>query len=406
MESPQNDWAGPDFDDSGWKQGPGGFGTQGTPGSIIGTPWNTSDIWIRREFQLDNLTADGELSLSIHHDELAEVYLNGHLATKLSGYTTGYVTIPLSADVIKSLRPGANTLAIHCQQTQGGQYIDAGIVLMQESIPSNAQQPAPSTEDLGKLSEAELLKQIASRDISVVDPHVHIRNGMTPEIAIERQKATGVGIGVLRNIGRGWEIETDAQLREFLGSVQDLPLLVGLQVNDRDWAQRHAPELIQQLDYVLADTMIMPMPTDDGPPVKLWLADLVKIDDPQAWMERYVRYNLRVLAEPINVLANPTFLPAVLESQYDELWTDERMRQVIQAAIANHVALEINASSQWPHDRFIHMAKEMGATFSFGTNNFDAKPISMRRCLEAIHRHGLTAKQIYVPQDKSAGTGR
>lgn len=405
-ETPQDNWSQVDFDDTNWKQGPGGFGTQATPGSTIGTTWNTSDIWIRREFQLQDVAGDGELSLSIHHDEVAEVYVNGQLAAKLTGYTTSYVTIPLSADVIKVLTPGANTLAIHCQQTQGGQYIDAGIVLMQEQAPSAAPPAAQSTEDLGKLSEAELLKKISSQNISVVDLHVHIRNGMTPEIALERQQTTGVGIGVLRNIGRGWEIETDAQLREFLNSVKDLPLLVGLQVNDRDWAQRHAPELIQQLDYVLADTMIMPMPTDDGPPVKLWLADLVKIDDPQAWMERYVRYNLKVLAEPINVLANPTFLPAVLEKQYDELWTDERMRQVIQAAIDHDVALEINASSQWPHDRFIRLAKEMGAKFSFGTNNFDAKPISMRRCLEAILRHGLTAEQVYVPQDKSTVAGQ
>jgi hypothetical protein len=334
---------------------------------------------------------------------VAEVYLNGHPATRLTGYTTGYVTIPLSAEAVKLVKRGANTLAIHCQQTRGGQYIDAGVVLMQEQTPADALGPARSTEDLGPLSEAELLEQIASRNITVVDLHVHIRNGLTPEMAVERQQATGVRIGVLRNIGRGWEIETDDQLREFLDSVQGRPLLVALQVNDRDWAQRHAPELIQRLDYVLADTMIMPMPNDDGPPVKLWLADLVKIDDPQAWMERYVRYNLQVLAEPINVLANPTFLPAVLESQYDQLWTDARMRQVIQAAIDNRVALEINASSQWPHDRFIRMAKEMGAKFSFGTNNFDARPISMRRCLEAIIRHGLTANDIYVPQDKSAG---
>ena len=117
-------------------------------------------------------------------------------------------------------------------------------------------------------------------------------------------------------------------------------------------------------------------------------------------MERYVRHNLRVLAEPITILANPTYLPPPVEDRYDELWTDERMRQIIQAAIDNHVALEINASSDCPSERFIRMAKKMGAKFTFGSNNFDDRPIDMTRCFEAIDRYGLTKNDMYVPEPK------
>ena len=94
--------------------------------------------------------------------------------------------------------------------------------------------------------------------------------------------------------------------------------------------------------------MIMPMPNDDSQPVKLWLPERYKIDDAEAWMERYVRHNLRMLAEPITILANPTYLPPPVKDNYDQLWTDERMRQVIEKAVANHVALEINAKSEFP----------------------------------------------------------
>ena len=254
--------------------------------------------------------------------------------------------------------------------------------------------------DKGYGVKENLMDRLAGESVPVIDFHVHLRGGMTIDKAVQRQAVTGINIGVLRNLGQGWPLKTDDQLREFLDSVQGRPVFVGLQVNDRDWMDKHSPDLLQRLDFVLADTMIMPMPDDDSEPVKLWLGDQYTIDDPEAWMERYMRHNLRVLAEPVTILANPTYLPAAVEKMYDQLWTDERMRRIIQAAIASDVALEINARSGLPHDRFIRMAKEMGAKFSFGSNNFDDRPIDMTRCFEAIVRYGLTKADMVVPAPK------
>jgi len=245
-----------------------------------------------------------------------------------------------------------------------------------------------------------LMGRIAGADLPFIDYHVHLRGGMTVEKAIARQAVTGINLGVLRNIGTGWPIETDEQLRAFLDSVAGRPVFVGLQVNDRDWHKKHSRELLKRVDYVLGDTMIMPMPNDDSPPVKLWEARRYTIDDPEEWMERYVKHTLRVLAEPITILANPTYLPPAVKDRYDELWTDARMKRVIQAAIENHVALEINARSGLPHERFLRLAKKRGATFTFGTNNFNDKPIDMSRCFGAIEKYGLAKKDMYVPAPK------
>jgi hypothetical protein len=126
-ERPDDKWIAPDFDASSWKKASAGFGTQGTPGTTARTTWNTPDIWIRRAIDLPN-TSFSDPHLLIHHDEDAEVYINGQLAARTTGYSTEYTMVPLTAQGRAAVRPGKNTIAIHCKQTTGGQYIDAGII--------------------------------------------------------------------------------------------------------------------------------------------------------------------------------------------------------------------------------------------------------------------------------------
>jgi len=124
---PADGWEKPDFDAGKWREADGGFGSKGTPAAIIGTEWTTSDIWIRRTFDLKDMPK-GEPMFRIHHDEDAEIFINGTLAAKVVGYTTSYVEVPLNAAGMKALKAGTNTLAVHCRQTGGGQYIDVGLV--------------------------------------------------------------------------------------------------------------------------------------------------------------------------------------------------------------------------------------------------------------------------------------
>jgi hypothetical protein len=122
-DRPASNWQAADFDDGAWKQGPAGFGTPATPGAVVRTPWNTGEIWLRRSFELA-APLPPRAALRLHHDEDAQVYLNGAPVLSRSGFTTDYEAEEIDA---KALRPGQNVLAIRCRQTTGGQYIDAGL---------------------------------------------------------------------------------------------------------------------------------------------------------------------------------------------------------------------------------------------------------------------------------------
>lgn len=128
LQAPAADWFQPGFIDAKWNYAPGGFGTGGTPGAVVRTSWSNDNIWLRREFAVDVVSASKSLALRIHHDEDAEIYLNGVEAARLPRWTSGYVEVPLTAEAASALHPGRNVMAIHCRQNSGGQYIDAGLV--------------------------------------------------------------------------------------------------------------------------------------------------------------------------------------------------------------------------------------------------------------------------------------
>ena len=127
VNQPDSDWTKPGYDDSKWQSGIGGFGANGTPGSVINTPWEENDIWLRREFVLSASDLRG-LRIQLHHDEDAEVYFNGVLATQAPGFITSYEEVAPEPAALATLMTGTNTLAVHCHQTKGGQYIDVGII--------------------------------------------------------------------------------------------------------------------------------------------------------------------------------------------------------------------------------------------------------------------------------------
>jgi beta-galactosidase len=131
-EEPAEGWIEPGFDDSAWARGRAGFGTRGTPGIRVGTDWSTPRIFLRGTFDLPELAAADQVFLRLYHDEDVTVWVNGKRLLARDGYVTSYEDIPLSAEQRALLQPGANSFAIECRQSGGGQGVDLGLTLRRQ----------------------------------------------------------------------------------------------------------------------------------------------------------------------------------------------------------------------------------------------------------------------------------
>ncbi|MBS1524090.1 MAG: DUF4965 domain-containing protein [Bacteroidetes bacterium] len=139
--TPAAGWQSIQFNDSKWDTGSAPFSDDKTQAKTV---WNSKDIWVRRTFTLDNPNVN-KLLLKLYHDDNVEVYLNGTEVFTNVGWTSDFELIPLK-DVAKTLlRKGTNVLAIHCANTAGAAWLDAGLLDEVKETPDKIVQPAKQT---------------------------------------------------------------------------------------------------------------------------------------------------------------------------------------------------------------------------------------------------------------------
>ena len=292
------------------------------------------------------------------------------------------------------LSSGTFALQAHDPETKAA-YRDIQVMLLSDNATDEGDTsyiPDPDPEFARQIDE------FGSRNVPLVDYHIHLRGSMTVEKAVIAQAKTGVQSGVLENAGVDWPLSDNEKIRKFIEAAEPLPVYIGLQVNDRNWFDAIAPELLARLDFILADTMIMN--DENGKPQKLWLENEYEIADADAWLDRYFAHCMTVVNEPVTIMANPTWLPSRVADRYDTFWNDERMTQLIDAAVKNKVAFEIQAGSTFPSDKFIALAKSKGAKFTIGRNNHDDKPIDFLPSFEKLRKNNLGADDMLIVPPK------
>jgi hypothetical protein len=119
---PVGDWTSLKYSAAGWKNGQAPIGDDE---KSVKTLWKSDDIWVRRGFNLSNVSGINDLFLKLNHDDNIEVFINGSKVYEKTGWTSSFQYFAVSKKLLKA---GANVIAIHLANSAGGRFLDFGLV--------------------------------------------------------------------------------------------------------------------------------------------------------------------------------------------------------------------------------------------------------------------------------------
>lgn len=243
--------------------------------------------------------------------------------------------------------------------------------------------------------------RLQQQNFPVIDYHVHLKGGLTKEMAQAMSMNYGINYGVAPNAGEGGVgrmLANDQEVYAYYEEVKDMPFLRGVQGEGRKWTSTFSQQALGIFDYLFTDAMTIV--DHKGRLSRIYRPEEVHYDNlsREQYMEHLVDQTIKILTnEPADIYANPTYLPDDMNADYDHYWTDARVNRILDVLAANHIALEINARYRIPSFRIIRKAKERGIKFTFGTNNVDANFGKLEYCLEAVEQCGLTPDDLWFP---------
>ena len=254
------------------------------------------------------------------------------------------------------------------------------------------------TPDNQKDTRIKKIDSLQQAGYEIIDLHAHLKGGLTMDQLLKHSQKTGIKYGVAANCGVGFPIQNDSALSVYYHSFKDFPVYLAMQAEGREWVNLFSPDTIALFDYVFTDAMTYH--DAKGRRTRLWIKDEVFIENVDSFMNYYVIQIVEILNnEPFNIYVNPTYLPEIIIDRYNELWTVERMQQVINALKENNIAMEINSRFRIPSADFIKRAKQKGVKFTLGTNNGNSDLGYLEYSLQMIDECGLAPDDFWKPKE-------
>jgi hypothetical protein len=266
-----------------------------------------------------------------------------------------------------------------------------------QRLPPKAEHKADTVEPDKIARQIAYLQQPSFKCFPLINYHIHLKGDLTLEKALAHSRASGVFYGIAANCGVKFPITNDQGIDDYVQKLEGQPCFIGMQAEGREWPTLFSKEAIAKFDYIFTDGMTIV--DHRGKRARLWIPEEVDIPDKQAFMELLVRTIENILDnEPVDIYANPTYLPDVIAKEYDTLWTPERLKRVIDAAARNGVAIEISNRLKLPKADFIRQARQAGIKFTIGTNNVDSNLGREEYALQMIRECDLSCHDMFLPK--------
>lgn len=253
------------------------------------------------------------------------------------------------------------------------------------------------------------------RMFPLIDWHVHLKGGLTKEMATAMSQNYGISYGVAPNAGEGGVgrmLADDREVYEYFDEVKDQPFFRGVQGEGRRWMSTFSAAALNVFDYLFTDAMTIV--DHKGRISRIYHPEEVKREglSMDQYMDLIVDQIVAILTnEPADIYANATYIPGDMQDKYAEYWTPERVDRVLDVLQQYGIAMEISARYKIPGMDIIRKAKERGIKFTFGTNNVDADFGRLEYCIQAVHECGLTVEDLWWPamgtrKRRCAGMGK
>lgn len=157
----------------------------------------------------------------------------------------------------------------------------------------------------------DAVMRLQQQNFPVIDYHVHLKGGLTKEIAHAMSMNYGINYGVAPNAGQGGVgrmLADDKEVYEYFEEVKDMPFLRGVQGEGRRWTMTFSQKALSVFDYLFTDAMTIV--DHKGRLSRIYRPEEVFYDGvtKEQYMDHLVDQTVKILTnEPADIYVNPTY---------------------------------------------------------------------------------------------------